>query len=381
MHVMQIIDSMHGGGAETSLLDISSSLGDRGVKVSLVTIRSDDGGLAERLNALGLTRISLEHRDPLRAVAELRKLMSITRPDLIHSTLFLANIMGRLAARTVSVPVITTLANQDYGPEHRSNSRYGAWSVCGVQAVNLITTPLTTRFHAISHDVARVMGRRLHIPKDRIQVIYRGRDTARLGSYTTARRLQTRAALSINAETPVILSASRLDAQKGVDTTIDAFRRLLNHIPDALLLIAGRPGNAAAAVEARARGCRSIRLLGHRTDVPDLMCAADVLAFPSRWEGLGGALIEAMALRLPMVTSNISPLNETIGSLGWPQVRPDDDIALADLLIAMLTQRVGHERRKDAGEDRFRALFTADAAADGMTRLYNDVLRSSGRHR
>ena len=131
-----------------------------------------------------------------------------------------------------------------------------------VQAVDMLTVPLTTRFHAISVNVARVMSRRLRIPKDRIQVVYRGRDPARLGVPTLDRRLRTRAALSIDARTPVVLSVGRLDRQKGVDTTIDAFRRLIKRIPDAVLLVAGRPGNASAIVQAKARGVRQFVFSG-----------------------------------------------------------------------------------------------------------------------
>ena len=278
------------------------------------------GSLETRLNSLGLSRIRLKHRDPLRLVTELRNIIRSERPDLLHTTLFLSNLTGRIAARTVHTPVVTTLANQDYGPEHRANSRYGAWSVRGVQAADLATTPLTARFHAVSHDVAKVMSRRLRIPAHRIQVVYRGRDPARLGVPTLDRRLQTRAALSIGEATPVVLSVGRLDQQKGVDTTIGAFQRLLKRIPNAVLLVAGRPGNASALIQAKARGCSAVRLLGHRNDVADLMCAADVLSFPSRWEGLGGTLVEAMALRLPIVASDIPPLVETIGDVGWPLV-------------------------------------------------------------
>ena len=152
---------------------------------------------------------------------------------------------------------------------------------------------------------------------------------------------------------PVVLSVGRLDQQKGVDTTIDAFRRLLERIPDAMLLVAGRPGNASALVQAKARDYPAIRLLGHRTDVPDLMCAADVLSFPSRWEGLGGTLVEAMALRLAIVASDIPPLVETIGDVGWPLVRPDDGQALAEGLASLL--RPGAEN--DVKEDRRREPF------------------------
>jgi len=171
----------------------------------------------------------------------------------------------------------------------------------------------------------------------------------------------------------------RLDQQKGVETTIDAFRRLVARIPDAVLLVAGRPGNASAVVQAKAQGCPAVRLLGHRTDVPDLMCAADVLSFPSRWEGLGGTLIEAMALRLAIVASDIPPVAETIGGVGWRLVRPDDGQALAEGLASVLEGSAVNDARKDAGEVRFRTVFTAEAAADGMAAMYRDILRDIGR--
>jgi glycosyltransferase involved in cell wall biosynthesis len=110
------------------------------------------------------------------------------------------------------------------------------------------------------------------------------------------------------------------------------------------------------------------------------MCAADVLSFPSRWEGLGGTLVEAMALRLALVASDIPPVAETIGDVGWPLVRPDDEEALADGLVSMLEQGTANDARKDAGERRFRQLFTAEAAAGGMAGLYQDVLRGTRRH-
>jgi glycosyltransferase involved in cell wall biosynthesis len=374
MHVMHVIDSMHGGGAEISLLEMAPALMSRGVRISIVTLLADDGVLEDRLGALGLTRIRLEHRDPLRLVLELRKIICAEHPDLLHTTLLFANMVGRLAARTTRTPVVTTLANQDYGPEHRANSHYGAWTVRAVQAADILTAPLTTLFHAISADVARVMSRRLRIPAGRIRVVYRGRDPATLGSPTLDRRLRIRTMLSIDAETPVVLSVARLDRQKGVDITIDAFRRLTSRIPNAVLLVAGRPGNASAVVRAKAEGHPEIRLLGHRKDVPDLMCAADALSFPSRWEGQGGTLIEAMALRLPIVASDIPPIAETIGDIGWPLVPSDDGRAVAQALVSVLERGAVNEAKRDQGQRRFRAVFTAEAASAAMAKLYQDVL-------
>ena len=291
-----------------------------------------------------------------------------------------ANLAGRVAARPVGIPVVTTLANLDYGPEHRANSCYGAWGVRAAQSADMVTAPLTRRFHAISVVVASVMGRRLRIPSDRIEVVYRGRDPARLGIVTIERRLRTRAALGIDAGAPVVLSVGRLDRQKGVETTVEAFRRLVARVPDAVLLVAGRPGNASAVVEASAGGAVAVRLLGHRTDVPDLMCAADVLSFPSRWEGLGGTLVEAMALRLSIVASDIEPVAEAIGDVGWPLVRPDDASALAEGLASVLARGAASDSREDAGEKSCRKHLTAEAAGDGMVNFYKNALRATRIH-
>ena len=374
---MHVIDSLHGGGAEISLLEVIPGLANRGVKTSIVTLLSDDGVLEGRVDALGVRRIRMRRRGPLGRTLELRRIIQAEQPDILHTTLLFSNLAGRIAARTVHMPVVTTLANQDYGPEHRANSRYGACGVYAVQAADLLTAPLTTRFHAVSTDVARVMSRRLKIPMDRIEVVYRGRDPARLGQPSVERRFRTRAALSIEARAPVVLSVGRLDRQKGVETTIEAFRGLVARIPEAVLLVVGRPGNASAVVQARAQGVSAIRFLGHRSDVPDLMCAADVLSFPSRWEGLGGTLVEAMAMRLAIVASNIPPLSEAIGDVGWPLVMPDDAPALEEALMATVLERGGrNEARKDAAAKRFRELFSAEAASDGMAGLYRDILRS-----
>ena len=145
----------------------------------------------------------------------------------------------------------------------------------------------------------------------------------------------------------MVLSVGRLDRQKGVETTIVAFRRLLTRLPDAILLVAGRSGNASATVQAEAQKTSGVRFLGSRGDIPDLMCAADASSFPSRWEGLSGVLVEAMALRLPIVASNISSIVETIGDAGWPLVPPDDGEALADGLLSVLQRGTAIETKKD----------------------------------
>jgi glycosyltransferase involved in cell wall biosynthesis len=375
IRVLQVFDTLYAGGAEMSLLEVIPDLAGHGVQTSIVTLHPDDRVLDGRLAALGVPRDRLRRGDPVRAARELGRALREQRPDVVHTTLLFAGLAGRVAGRRAGIPVVTTLANQDYGPEHRANSRYGAWAVRAAHTADLAVAPLTTRFHAVSQDVATVMGRRLRVRPDRIQVVYRGRDPVRLGAPSPERRARVRAALGLGADAPVVLAAGRLDRQKNTETTIAAFRRVRDRHPDAVLLVAGRPGNASAVVAAAAAAVPSVRLLGHRADLPDLMCASDVLSFPSRWEGLGGTLVEAMALRLGIAAAGIPPVAEAVGEVGWPLVRPDDEQALADGLLSVLEGGPVNQARKDAGQQRFRDRFTAAAAAAGMAALYRDVLR------
>lgn len=372
MHVLHVIDSLHGGGAESSILEIAPGLERRGVVTSIVTLIPDDGGLADRLKQVGITPVRLRNNrpSPFRTPGELLGVIRSLKPDVVHTTLMYSNLLGRLPGRLAHVPVATTLANLDYGPEHRAHSQIGPWAVRAAHGAEFLTKPLTTRFHAISQEVASVMGRRLRIPSSRMQVVYRGRDTSRLGSFSLERRLSARRSLGLGERTPLVLSVGRVDQQKGIDTTIKAFKQVAEVIPDAVLLIAGRPGNASAQIERELLASPNIRLLGHRSDVPDLMCAADVLSFASRWEGLGGTVVEALALRLPLVASDLAPIAEVVGDVGWPLVPPDDPTALAKGLMSLLADAELNDVRRDSGVKRFEKFFTAEAACDGMVDFY-----------
>lgn len=379
IRVMHVIDTLHGGGAETSILETVPMLASQDIETSIVTLFDDDGALEQRLRALNVNRIKLTRGRPQAQILQLRHLMQAQRLDVIHTSLVNANILGRIAAWNMPAALVTSWVSCDYGPEHRATSPYGSVGVRSAHLVDLLTARCTDHFHAISAHVAQTMSRRLRIPRERIHVIYRGRDSARLGTFTVDRRLKVRASLSIAADVPVVLSAARLDREKGVDTTLEAFSLLHAQIPNAVLLVAGRPGNVSADVEAMLGRTPGIRLLGHRTDVPDLMCAADVLAFPSRREGLGGTLLEAMALRLGIVASNAGAIPEAIGDVGWPSVPPGNASALADGLASVLLDDRANEGKKVAGERRFQTLFTAEAAAAGMARLYRSAVDAGKR--
>jgi glycosyltransferase involved in cell wall biosynthesis len=374
MKILCAIDSLHGGGAETSLVDMVPALRARDVHLSVVTLLADDDALADRIHELEVPIRRLGEYTWPRRLAELRRELHRQRPDVLHTALARSDLVGRAAAVGLHVPVVTSLVNSLYGPEHRANSVYGPLGVSGAQVVDTVAARRTTLFHAISHAVAEVMTRRLRLPPERIEVVYRGRDKTRLGYRTERRREAVRAALGIPADIPVVLIVGRLDLQKAVDVALRAVGILQRTVTDVQALVVGRDGNAARQVQQLAASMPNIRMLGHRSDVPDLMCAADCLCFPSRWEGLGGTLIEAMALELPVVASDIGPIREALGDVGWPLAAVDDEHAVAAGLRSVLAGGQAVAEKVAGGRRRFESAFAMASVADGMVALYSRAI-------
>ncbi|AXI80083.1 glycosyltransferase family 4 protein [Peterkaempfera bronchialis] len=127
-------------------------------------------------------------------------------------------------------------------------------------------------------------------------------------------RAAARAALPGVAEgRPVVLAVGRLAPQKGFDLLLDASRTLAGLNPRPLVLIAGEgPEGVALRDRIDAEGL-PVRLLGHRTDVPELLAAADVVAISSRWEARALVAQEALRAGVPLVATAVGGLPELVG--------------------------------------------------------------------
>ncbi len=119
-----------------------------------------------------------------------------------------------------------------------------------------------------------------------------------------------------------------------------------------------------------------IRLLGARTDVPDLITAADVVVIPSRVEGLPGAVLEAMALGRPVIASDIPMMREAIGDDAYALVAVDDVSGFAAAIDRALDDP---ERAAVAARarTRFEIGFTPDAVVSRIERLYVEALEAT----
>jgi glycosyltransferase involved in cell wall biosynthesis len=144
-----------------------------------------------------------------------------------------------------------------------------------------------------------------------------------------------------------------------------------------VLLVVGRKGRASEELEQlqTTLGISDrVRFLGHREDVPDLLAAADVFVFPSLWEGLGGALIEAMALGLPIVASNLDAIREVVDvKRNALLVRPGFPQELAEAILELMDDPRVRQAFGARSREIFENRFTVDRSARSMIELYKRV--------
>ncbi|AXI76660.1 glycosyltransferase [Peterkaempfera bronchialis] len=392
MHVLYVIDSLERvGGAEQGLASMAPHLIRSGVRLDIAYL-VDSEGFQPELAAAGATLFGVHRAGRSGRVRGLYELLRERRPDLVHTTLFESDVLGRSAALAARVPVVSSLVNSSYGPEHVHARGLSPWKVRAAQAVDGVTAQGTRRFHALTRHVAGAMSRRLRISPDRIDVIPRGRDPELLGTADPERRAKVRASLGLPQEVPLVLAAARQQYQKGLDVLLESWPRVRRAVPEAVLLLAGGPGAETARLRALAEAADggaapasdgstgSVRFLGARTDVFDLMAASDVFTAPSRWEGLGSAAMEAMGVGVPLVCSDVPALRETVGSEEYaslvPPERPEE---LADALVATLEHTEAAQRRVEAARARFLAFFTLQRVTGRTVDFYERSLGARGR--
>jgi glycosyltransferase involved in cell wall biosynthesis len=378
IRVLTIIDSLVPGGAERSLEALAPEYRARGISMDVAYLHSRPG-IQASLKRAGCRLYDLSGSGG--RIGWFRRALSLmreTKPDLVHTTLFEANIAGRSAARVASIPVVTSLVSENYSPEHINTPRLRRWRVRACQAADAATSQLAVRFHANSHHTADVMASRLLVPRNRIDVVNRGRDPATLGTWSEDRRLRARASLSVSPRQQVVLAGARHEHQKGLDLLIRAFARLDHSSHDVTLVVAGREGNATPqlqqAIQSTGVGDR-IKLLGHRDDLAELMCGADLFVLPSRWEGFPGVLLEAMALECPIVSHAVPGAGEVLGSNGSATfIEIGDTEGLAAAVRDLLADPSRRRAQAVAAAARFRERFTIGAVADEMVSFYHRAL-------
>jgi len=268
-----------------------------------------------------------------RGLWRLTRLFRRHPPDIVHTHLLYANFYGRLAAILARVPaIVTTLHSVEYSHWSYDRLRFKIRKIIDMAIGRLFNNGFIAVSRAVRDDYIR------HCGFKNIVVIHNYLDPGTVQSLPSESIAAVRREFGCGEDAFVLLHVGRLAWEKGQRTLLLAMPEILKAVPRARLVIVGDgPEEESLGAMARSLGLKDVVIFaGRRRDLPPLLGMSDVFLFPSISEGLGIALLEAMAAGLPVVASRVEGIIEVVQheSNGF-LVPPDDPSALAAAVIRL----------------------------------------------
>ncbi len=373
MRVAHIIKVTRISGAERHLLLLLTGLRERGIDARLIILVErdtpmDDMMAEAREREIPVSRFVIRRDNDLLLLWKLRGALREIQPDIVHTHLVHADLLGYFAAKASGLRRI--VSSRHNGDQFRYRPRW--------RRINRRMWRRLDAGIAISEAIKRFTIEIEGAPADKIAVVHYGIDFAWLSDDDIeAARHHLRAALGVGADALLLGMVCRLVEQKGIPYALEALRRLRAQYPQAHLVIAG-DGEKAAELRrlASALGIADrVHWLGWRSDAADLMAAFDVLLVPSLWEGFGLVLLEAMSRRVPVIASRVSAIPEVIvdGESGI-LIAPRDVDALTQAIARLLNDRALRKYMGLLGAARLEEHFSVERMISGTLAVYEQVL-------
>jgi glycosyltransferase involved in cell wall biosynthesis len=306
------------GGAEKTLHALATLVDPKRHRVACVVSLKPEGEYARRLREQGhkVESLGLTRTPRLGDAARLAKIIERERPDLVHAVMYQAIQLCRLAKPKVPFPFKLVSS-----PRVHYRTR-PAWTLLVDRALKGRDDLLIAECEASR----KFLVGRLGYAPGKVKTILNGVDLAGWPS-SKVERQKRRLELRLGAGDLLVGAVGRLDEQKGVSVLLGAMTRLKNTALRCAVLGDGPQRKALEAMIRRHELEKHAWLLGERGEIASWLSAFDLFCLPSRWEGLPNALLEAMALGLPVVASAVDGVPEVVtdGVTGLlvPPERPD----------------------------------------------------------
>ena len=382
LHVLHAITRLTLGGSSENTIASCVALARAGYRCTLATSfgESDAASLDDaRRRGCRVEDVPSLGRElaPLADIAALRQLVALIRrerPAIVHTHTSKAGFVGRLAARIARAPGVI---HQPHG--HIFYGYYGAGRTALFIALERLAAKWTDRIVTLTdrgteEHLARGIGR----PEQYVSVPS-GVPTERLRASAPS-RAEARARLGLHQSAFVVMGLGRLIHIKGFDLAVRALPRVSGAIPTTrLLLIGDGPERPALQVLAATLSVGDrVRMTGETTAVAAHLAAADTVVVPSRNEGMGRALVEAMALGRPVVATAVGGIPAVIADAECGRlIPPDDPEALAEALIELGRDAGLRRKLGEAGRQRAET-FSTTVANEKLLSLYAALVREKG---
>ena len=357
MRIAYVLTTLGIGGAEKQVISLAEHMAARGHVVTLLVLKHSTA--EEWPVKLSVMRLNMEKtpKSLWRGLGFAVKFLAIFRPDIIHSHTYPANIFARMLRwRGVHPPIVNTIHNVYEGGRHRMLLyRLTDRFVDSVTAVSSAAQERFVRTHAM--------------PPRKISVLTNGIEAK---EFTPDRNRRDRLRQTMRVENAFVwLAAGRLVPAKDYPNLISAFAIARKSRSNAVLWIAGEGDKSL--VERECSSIPDVQLLGLRHDMPNLLDAADGFVLSSAWEGMPLVLGEAMAMRKPVVATDVGGVRELVGEAGVV-VPARDRESLAGGMVSVMA--MNDKRRREIGVEarrRIEQFFSMDAKTEEWLNLYSKL--------
>ena len=372
--VLHIIKALGRGGAEVLLAEGLGAADRDRFAYSYAYLQTLPDDVAEDLRRQGAQVHCFRLDGKLKMMLGARSIAEYLREEnieLVHAHLPVAGVIARLVGRLASVPVVYTEHNllEGYHPVTRR--------------LNLLTWPWQAQVVAISDDVAasvaRHAGRRVPV-----RTIWNGVNTARFAPECFSHQ-EARAQFGIPADSPLVgtVAVFRDTPQKRLDVWLEAAHAIHAAEPETHFLLVG-DGPVRSELEARATEfglANVVHFAGRQCDVRPFLAAMDIFLMSSAYEGFGIALVEAMAMEVAVVATNVEGVRNIVspGETGL-LAQFDEDVAkvLGELCVELIRNRSRQRQVAGAGRKVAVEKFSMQRMQRELEALYQEVLGAAG---
>ena len=351
------------GGAERALLHLCTNLNRERFNPSVACLFNGDGEVAKAIQTLDIPIYDAQMREKtdLGALIRLYQQIHSQQPTILHTSLFHANLPGRIIGKLLGIPIIIS-SERTMAMESEWRYRLNRWTI-----------DMVDRVVAVSKNVGEFCITHIRLPARKVVIIHNGVETPPLSAHA---RERARQALGLPQETIVCGAVSRLQPVKGIDDLILAFAQVREK-QDVHLVIIGEGQERQYLEELTVETGCSNRVLwtGYRQDVLKLLPAFDLFVQPSHHEGLPNTVLEAMAAGLPVIATEVGGIPELVLNHNTGLLVPvGDPAALGEAISDLLEKPQKRENLGQAGRLRVKQHFSVEKMVQKTEQLYEQLL-------
>ena len=355
------------GGVQIHLRDLTGAL--QGLGHSPTVVTGGTGPLIDQLRAQGTPAISLRHltlpispmRDVL-ALGEIRRVLKALRPELVAVHSSKAGILGRLAAKSLGLPVLLTAHGWNFTPG------IPPFEAACYRQIERLAGPLASKIVTVSEFDRQLAIKAGIASGERIVTVHNGMPDV-------APKLRAQP----GGPAPRLVMVARFGPQKDHATLLRALVGLQD-FPWTLDLIGNGPLMSQMQALTAALGISErVRFHGQRLDVEQILAQSQAFLLTTNWEGFPRSILEAMRAGLPVVASSVGGIGEAIqdGETGYLVPRGNVDV-LRHRLAGLLTDPALRVRLGTQGRRRYEEHFTLGHLVNKTLAVYRDILGGNG---